>query len=91
MRYGVIDRRRDMTVPNYNKTTSERTLQAVGWILIVIGAFLIFFLASGIFTALLLAIPIFVGIILVYLSGKRVKQLKKKRNRREEEGKEGGE
>ncbi len=65
----------------YNKTTSERILQAGGWILIVIGAFLIFFLATGIITALLFAIPIFVGIVMVSLSGWRVKQLKKQRDR----------
>jgi multisubunit Na+/H+ antiporter MnhG subunit len=68
-----------LTIPSkYSKTTGERMLSAFGWILIVLGAFLIFFLAAGIFAALLLAIPIFVGIVLVYLSSRRVKQLKNK-------------
>ena len=66
---------------HYNKTTSERMLQAAGWILIVVGAFLIFFLATRFFTALLFAIPIIIGIVLVSLSGWRVKQLKKQRDR----------
>jgi cobalamin biosynthesis protein CobD/CbiB len=66
---------------HYNKTTSERTLQGGGWILIVVGAFLIFFLATEIFTALLFAIPIIIGIVMVSLSGWREKQLKKQRNR----------
>ena len=69
---------------HYNKTTSERMLQGVGWILIVVGAFLIFFLATGIFTALLFAIPIVIGIVMVSLSGWRVKQLKKQRDRDKE-------
>jgi hypothetical protein len=73
-----------MTIPSkYSKTTSKRILEAVGWILIVVGAFLIFFLASGIFRALLFAIPIIIGIVMVYLSGRRVKQLKKRNRRRE--------
>jgi hypothetical protein len=69
---------------HYNKTTSERMLQAGGCILIVVGAFLIFFLATGIFTALLFAIPIVIGIVMVSLSGWRVKQLKKHRDRDKE-------
>jgi hypothetical protein len=73
-----------MTIPSkYSRTTSERILEAVGWILIVVGAFLIFFLASGIFRALLFAIPIIIGIVMVYLTGRRVKQLKKRNRRRE--------
>lgn len=56
-------------------------LQGGGWILIVVGAFLIFFLATEIFTALLFAIPIIIGIVMVSLSGWREKQLKKQRNR----------
>jgi hypothetical protein len=69
---------------HYNKTTSERMLQGGGWILIVVGAFLIFFLATGIFTALLFAIPIVIGIVMVSLSGWRVKHLKKQRDRDKE-------
>jgi cadmium resistance protein CadD (predicted permease) len=63
--------------PYKRRTTVERVLQIFGWILIVVGAFLIFFLASGIITGLLSAIPLAIGIVMVYYSGKRVKQLKK--------------
>ena len=71
----------DMTRPEPSpykrRTTVERVLQIFGWILIVLGVFLIFFLASGIFSGLLVAIPLVIGIVMVYYSGKRIKQLKK--------------
>jgi heme O synthase-like polyprenyltransferase len=71
----------DMTRPEPSpykrRTTVERVLQIFGWILIVLGVFLIFFLASGIITGLLSAIPLVTGIVMVYYSGKRIKQLKK--------------
>jgi preprotein translocase subunit SecG len=77
-------KRYDMTKPGsssssspYKRTTIERVLQIFGWILIVLGVFLIFFLASGIFSGLLVAIPLVIGIVMVYYSGKRIKQLKK--------------
>jgi hypothetical protein len=75
-------KRYDMTRPGassspYKRTTVERALQIFGWILIVLGMFLIFFLASGIFSGLLVAIPLVIGIVMVYYSGKRIKQLKK--------------
>ena len=63
--------------PYKRRTTVERVLQIFGWILIVLGVFLIFFLASGIITGLLSAIPLVIGIVMVYYSGKRIKQLKK--------------
>jgi heme O synthase-like polyprenyltransferase len=74
-------KRYDMTRPGsspYKRTTVEKALQIFGWILIVLGVFLIFFLASGIFSGLLFAIPSVIGIVMVYYSGKRIKQLKKK-------------
>ena len=70
----------DMARPEpspYKRTTVERALQIFGWILIVLGVFLIFFLASGIFSGLLVAIPLVIGIVMVYYSDKRIKQLKK--------------
>jgi cadmium resistance protein CadD (predicted permease) len=75
-------KRYDMTRPGSSspykrRTTVERVLQIFGWILIVVGVFLIFFLASGIITGLLSAIPLVIGIAMVYYNGKRVKQLKK--------------
>jgi hypothetical protein len=77
----AIAKRYDMTRPGssspYKRTTVERALQIFGWILIVLGVFLIFFLASGIFSGLLVAIPLVIGIVMVYYSGKRIKQLKK--------------
>ena len=76
-------KRYDMTRPGSSsspykrRTTVERALQIFGWILIVLGVFLIFFLASGIFSGLLVAIPLVIGIVMVYYSGKRIQQLKK--------------
>jgi hypothetical protein len=77
-------KRYDMTRPGSSssspykrRTTAERVLQIFGWILIVLGVVLIFFLASGIFSGLLVAIPLVIGIVMVYYSGKRIKQLKK--------------
>ncbi len=62
----------------YKKTTGEKILLIFGWILIAAGAFLIFFLASGIFTVLLFLLMIVAGFVMRYYANKRVKQLKRK-------------
>lgn len=61
----------------YKKTTGEKILLVFGWICIAIGAFLIFYIASGIFTFLLFVILIVAGFIMLHYANKRVKQLKK--------------
>lgn len=47
---------------SYKKTAGEKILLIFAWIFIIVGAFLIFYLASGIFTGLLLSIPIVLGL-----------------------------
>ena len=74
--------------PSYKKTTLEKILLIFAWIFIALGAFLIFYLASGIFTGLLFSILIVLGFVMRHYANKRVKQLKKKMRSgsREEEG-----
>jgi len=62
----------------YQKTTGEKILLIFGWILIAVGAFLIFVLASGIITGFLFALLIVTGFVMRYYANKRVKQLKEK-------------
>lgn len=62
----------------YKKTTGEKILLIFGWILIAVGAFLIFFLASGIFTAILFLLMIVAGFVMRHYANKRIKQLKRK-------------
>ncbi len=62
----------------YQKTTGEKILLIFGWILIAAGAFLIFFLASGIFTALLFLLMIVAGFVMRHFANRRVKKLKEK-------------
>jgi uncharacterized membrane protein len=62
----------------YKKTKGEKVLLIFGWILIAVGAFLIFFLAAGIFTALLLSLLIVAGFVMRHYANRRVKQLKRK-------------
>jgi ABC-type multidrug transport system fused ATPase/permease subunit len=72
----------DMTASSsspYQKTAGEKILLIFGWILIAVGAFLVFFLASGIFTILLFLILIVVGFIMRHFANRRVKQLKRRR------------
>ena len=62
----------------YKKTTGETILLIFGWMLIAMGAFLIFFLAAGIFTALLFSLLIVAGFVMRHYANRRVKQLKSK-------------
>ena len=62
----------------YKKTKGENVLLIFGWILIAVGAFLIFFLAAGIFTGLLFSLLIVAGFVMRHYANSRVKQLKRK-------------
>jgi hypothetical protein len=62
----------------YKKTRGEKILLIFGWMLIVVGAFLIFFLAAGIFTALLFSLLIVAGFVMRHYANRRVNQLKRK-------------
>jgi hypothetical protein len=62
----------------YKKTAGEKILLIFGWILIAVGASLIFYLASGIFTILLFSILIVAGFVMRHFANRRVKQLKRK-------------
>ena len=65
----------------YSKTTSEKLLQAGGWALTLAGSFLLYFLADGAFTTILFGILMAIGIVMVFLSDRRVNQLKKQKRR----------
>jgi uncharacterized membrane protein YfcA len=62
---------------SYKKTPVEKILLIFAWIFIIVGAFLIFYLASGIFTGLLFSLMIVLGFVMRHYANKRVKQLKK--------------
>jgi type IV secretory pathway TrbL component len=67
----------------YQKTTGEKILLIFGWILIAVGAFLIFVLASGIITGILFSLLIVAGFVMRHFANRRVKKLKEKESRRE--------
>lgn len=62
----------------YQKTTGEKILLIFGWILIAVGAFLIFILASGIITGILFSLMIVAGFFMRHYANKRVNRLKEK-------------
>ncbi len=65
----------------YSKTTNEKLLRAGGWALTLVGSFLLYFLADGAFTTILFGILMAIGIVMVFLSDRRVNQLKKQKKR----------
>ena len=65
----------------YSKTTSEKLLRVGGWALTLVGSFLLYFLADGAFTTILFGILMVIGIVMVFLSDRRVNQLKKQKRR----------
>jgi ABC-type multidrug transport system fused ATPase/permease subunit len=73
-----LDRKRYDSIIAIQQNCRRKDTLKIGWILIAVGAFLIFFLASGIFTILLFSILIVVGFVMRHFANKRVKQLKRK-------------
>ena len=65
----------------YSKTTSEKLLRVGGWALTLVGSSLLYFLADGAFTTILFGILMVIGIVMVFLSDRRVNQLKKQKRR----------
>ena len=65
----------------YSKTTSEKLLLAGGWALTLVGSFLLYFLADGAFTTILFIILMAIGIVMLFLSDRRINQLKKQKRR----------
>jgi Na+/melibiose symporter-like transporter len=62
----------------HQKTTGEKVLLILGWILIAVGAFLIFVVASGIITGILFSLLIVAGFVMRHFANRRVKKLKEK-------------
>ena len=74
-----LDRKRYDSIIAIQQNCRRKDTPKIGWILIAVGAsFLIFFLASGIFTILLFSILIVVGFVMRHFANRRVKQLKRK-------------
>ena len=65
----------------YSKTTSEKLLRVGGWALTLVGSFLLYFLADGAFTTILFIILMAIGIVMLFLSDRRINQLKKQKRR----------
>jgi ABC-type multidrug transport system fused ATPase/permease subunit len=65
----------------YSKTTSEKLLRVGGWALTLVGSFLLYFLADGAFTTILFIILMVIGIVMLFLSDRRINQLKKQKRR----------